>query len=185
MSLNRHPTQTKKPSPTFSSTPTRAILPTAITAPNGIDGVPGTAREPPGTGEPTVLSASPSDKYLALVQYGEKPPSLYVARLNGFEVQKISDEAGLFTSWSKASDRLAFCEWEKARIMVWSPSEDTPKDFPAKKGKPSHPTWIGSSDSLAFVVDERELWKLDVASGEQEVLITASDVLKAQAPSEE
>ena len=69
--------------------------------------------------------------------------------------------------------------------MVWSPSEDAPKAFPVKQGKPSNPSWIGTSDLLAFVVDERELWKLDVKSGEQQLLVTASDVVRAQAASEE
>ena len=134
--------------------------------------------------EPYVLSASPSGKYLAFVQRGEKRSSLYVARVQGFEVQWISDSAGLFLSWSRKGDRLAFYEWEEQRIGVWSPSEDTAVAFSVEKGKPSNPTWIGMTDSLAFVADETELWKLNVESGQQELLITASDLLKAQAASD-
>ena len=139
--------------------------------------------------EAYVLSTSPSGDYLAFYDAGRpvEAPSLYVVRLKGFQVQKICDKGEPWTSWSQTGDRLAFCDSVQARIMVWSPSAKQPKGFPIRKGKPEYhyPAWIGSSDSLAFITDAREIWKLDVTSGEQELLITASDALKAQAPSEE
>lgn len=133
------------------------------------------------------LSVSPNGQWLAFSEIIWDEPSrdrglelkgfkMQVASLPACKVRELSDHGTESSSWSKDKDRLAFCE--KGQIAVWSPSSNETVRMPVPEGQPGSLSWIGSTDSVAYGVDDREIWMLDTTSRERKRIITAAEVLK-------
>lgn len=129
-----------------------------------------------------ILFVSPSGQWLAYSVVVRKADTrdvswrVHVASLPDFKVRTASEHATEWlTTWSKKNDRLAFCE--KGRISIWSPKVDKPAYIPVPEGQPQSVSWIGSTDSIVYSIDNEDIWVLDTGSGERKRLITTAEVL--------
>jgi len=129
------------------------------------------------------LSVSPSGQWLAYTICVRNQETqnvswiIHIASLPDFKVRTISKRGtDRFVAWPKQKDRLAFCE--KGQIAVWSPSTNKIVRIPVPEGQPESLSWIGSTDAIAYSIDHREIWILDVTSGKHNRLLSASDYVE-------
>ncbi len=130
------------------------------------------------------LRAAPSGQWLAYTTFVRDAQTreitylLHVASLPDFEVRTITRRStDDHLAWSKKEDRLAFVE--KDHIAVWTPATNKTARIRVPQKEPKALSWIGSTDSIAYGVENREIWTLDTASGKPERLLTVDEVLES------
>lgn len=126
------------------------------------------------------LAVAPSDQRLAYATFernaetGKSPWIIHVATLPDCKVRILSQRAAdPIAVWSKTEDRLAFIE--KGHIVIWIASTNKTVRIPIPEGQPESLSWIGSTNSLAYVINQQEIWVLGSDSGDRKRIVTIAE----------
>jgi Tol biopolymer transport system component len=128
------------------------------------------------------VCSAPNGKHLAFFDQGAdvtEPFKLRVMSLPDLDVTTVSQQAREYSlCWSGSGGRLAFCE--EGKLMMWSSSLDESVVVWSGDDQPSYPSWVGSTDSLVFLRNGRQLWLLNAGTRETRLLAEATAVLESQ-----